>query len=106
MTKPLERLLGSDVIRQIGDTRERVPVTSFTEPGSVVGLYFSASWCPPCKSFTPRLKEFYVNKRKEGCSFEIIFISWDKDENGYNEYVSTMPWLAVPFGADKRKKVK
>ena len=25
----------------------------------VVCLYFSASWCPPCKAFTPMLEEFY-----------------------------------------------
>ena len=25
----------------------------------IVCFYFSASWCPPCRMFTPILKEFY-----------------------------------------------
>ena len=26
---------------------------------SAVGIYFSAHWCPPCRSFTPKLIESY-----------------------------------------------
>lgn len=32
----------------------------------VILVYFSAHWCPPCRAFTPVLKDFYeVSKKKE-----------------------------------------
>lgn len=66
--------------------------------GSVFGLYFSAHWCGPCRQFTPKLSAIYENLKKEGKKFEIIFTSFDRDASGFNEYYSTMPWLAIPFG--------
>ena len=27
--------------------------------GKVIGIYFSAHWCPPCRGFTPKLVEWY-----------------------------------------------
>jgi len=29
---------------------------------TVIGLYFSADWCPPCRHFTPLLTNLYANK--------------------------------------------
>ena len=29
--------------------------------GKFVGLYFTAHWCPPCRGFTPKLAEWYIN---------------------------------------------
>ena len=39
----------------------------------LVGLFFSAQWCSPCRQFTPCLVEFYLNHHKEQ-DFEIVFI--------------------------------
>lgn len=66
-------------------------------PETVVGLYFSAHWCPPCRGFTPKLAECHAELKKSGKSFEVVFISGDKDEEAFKEYMSEMPWLALPF---------
>jgi thiol-disulfide isomerase/thioredoxin len=36
-----------------------------------VALYFSASWCKPCREFTPKLVELYNKKKAEGEDFEV-----------------------------------
>ena len=28
---------------------------------------------------------------------EVVFVSSDRDSSSFNNYLSTMPWLAVPF---------
>ncbi|KAJ4836200.1 hypothetical protein Tsubulata_046627 [Turnera subulata] len=71
--------------------------------GKKVGLYFSASWCPPCRRFTPSLVEAYnelVPKEK----FEIVFVSADEDEESFNDYFAKMPWLAIPFSEEKKRE--
>ncbi|XVE92416.1 hypothetical protein REPUB_Repub01dG0095100 [Reevesia pubescens] len=64
--------------------------------GKKLGLYFSASWCGPCRRFTPKLVEVYSELSPKG-DFEIIFVSGDEDEESFNGYFSKMPWLALPF---------
>ncbi|NXP17578.1 NXNL2 protein, partial [Scytalopus superciliaris] len=46
----------------------------------VVGLYFSAGWCSPCRDFTPVLCDFYTELLEETeppAPFEVVFISSD-----------------------------
>jgi len=64
---------------------------------SPVAIYFSASWCPPCRRFTPKLIEVYKELASQGKSFEVVFASADQNEEAFNEYFAKMPWLAVPF---------
>jgi len=71
--------------------------------GKVLGLYFSAHWCPPCRGFTPALVKTYETIVKDGKNFEIIFCSGDHDENSFKEYLNEMPWKALPF-QDSREK--
>ena len=65
-----------------------------------VGIYFSASWCPPCRGFTPLLAEFYeMLQSEEGHEdvLEIIFASSDKDQSEFEAYFKKLPWLSLPF---------
>ncbi|KAG2466719.1 nucleoredoxin-like protein 2 [Erpetoichthys calabaricus] len=68
----------------------------------VVGLYFSAGWCPPCRDFTPILCDFYTELVEESdppAQFEIVFISADKNPEDMVEYMHEMhgDWLALPW---------
>ncbi|GKA02355.1 probable nucleoredoxin 1 [Tanacetum coccineum] len=85
------------LIRNNGD---QVAVSTLN--GKKVGLYFSASWCPPCQRFTPNLIDVYNELADKG-DFEIVFVSADEDEESFNGYFSKMPWLAVPFSDTKTR---
>jgi len=67
----------------------------------VVGLYFSADWCKPCREFTPQLVKFYqkVNSYlKHNNTFVIIWISQSKNIESYIYYYASMDsFYALPF---------
>ena len=65
----------------------------------LIGIYFSAHWCPPCRQFTPKLAEFYNKINSNGKKLEIIFCSSDNDEKSFNEYYNLMPWTSIPFNS-------
>ncbi|CAI5442660.1 unnamed protein product [Caenorhabditis angaria] len=71
--------------------------------GKVVGLYFSASWCPPCRAFTPKLKRFYEQIKKEHPEFEVVFVSRDREDDALVEYFNDHmgEWTYIPFGNEK-----
>ena len=87
----------SKIISSLEDER----VTS----APLVGYYFSAHWCPPCKSFTPNLAKFYKSVNAVEKKIEIIFFSWDDKEQSFTEYFSEMPWLALKFGHEKINEI-
>ncbi|XP_076447768.1 nucleoredoxin-like [Babylonia areolata] len=97
----LAKVLGTDLL---GKNGERIP-TENLKANSLIGLYFSAHWCPPCRAFTPILITCYNAIKASGKKFEIIFVSSDKDQESFDKYFAKMPWLAVPF-VDQRKVEK
>ena len=74
---------------------------STLKTAKLIGVYFSAHWCPPCRNFTPVLAKFYDDVNKNGHVFEVIFSSSDQDEKSFKEYLNTMPWIALPLGDPK-----
>lgn len=71
--------------------------------GCYIGVYFSAHWCPPCRSLTRVLVESYRKIKESGQKFEIIFISADRSEDSFKQYFKEMPWLAVPYSDETRR---
>jgi len=69
-------------------------------------LYFSASWCGPCKAFTPVLANFYEKVKAQGKDFEVVFISSDRSEDAWKEYLALHPWKALPFSDPRVRHIK
>jgi len=76
------------------------------EGAPLVGLYFSAHWCGPCRAFTPELVKFHDALKADGKAFPIVFGSSDSDKAGFDSYFADMPWLAFEFGDKKIAELK
>lgn len=87
------QLVGEQVRTKDGNK----PTAEVFADKKVVGFYFSAHWCPPCRGFTPFLSATYEDMVEEHPEFEIVFVSADRDTAQFESYYSEMPFLAVPF---------
>jgi len=94
-------LVGPSVVEPSGATRSVV-----LPADGILGIYFSAHWCPPCRAFTPQLAEFYrkFKRTAAGRRLEIVFASSDRDQAQFNEYHAQMPWPALPYSDRARKE--
>lgn len=101
---PFSEVIAGKLVNK--DSKE-VDVNEAFKDGKSVGIYFSAHWCPPCRGFTPKLVEFYNKFNAGGKKLEIIFVSWDRDEKGFKEYMdeSSMPWLAITPDDERKEKL-
>ncbi len=63
-------------------------------------VYFGADWCPPCRSFSPKLVASYNRlKRMAPEAFELVFISSDRAPSEQLKYVRHvgMPWPVLKY---------
>jgi thiol-disulfide isomerase/thioredoxin len=88
-------MLGSQLL--VGNNT--LPTSQALQNARLVGLYFSAHWCGPCRQFTPMLAEMYEHLKEEYPShgLEIVFVSSDRDQSSFQQYYGSMPWQAIPF---------
>ena len=92
----LEELIGTELVDAKGN---KVETSSLA--GKVIGLYFSASWCGPCKMFTPELVKL---RDRNDDKFEVVFVSSDRSAEDQEEYMKdyNMDWPAIPYDSPLR----
>ncbi|MFP6854514.1 MAG: thioredoxin-like domain-containing protein, partial [Opitutales bacterium] len=80
-------------------------VSRETLQGKHLGLYFSASWCPPCRTFTPKLIKF---RNERLMDFEVILVGMDRSREDQRAYVDDydMPWPSLPHDSESLSKLK
>merc|ERR1712230_347219 len=89
--------MGGQILANDGKTK--VDVSTACKASPLVGIYFSAHWCGPCRGFTPQLVTFKKMLSEEGTEFPIIFASSDRDEAAMQEYFASMEGFhAFPHG--------
>jgi len=76
---------------------EKIEIKALKEKKYIV-FFWSASWCGPCRKFTPKLVEYYKNNGG-GDQFEVIFIGVDKTEEKMQAYMkkNVMKWPTIDF---------
>jgi nucleoredoxin len=92
-------LAGKLVTLQAGALRPAAPAR--LAGARFYGVYFSASWCGPCKAFTPELADAYGKIRALYPEFEIVLVSGDRSAADMAAYMrdDKMPWPALAWDA-------
>jgi nucleoredoxin len=94
----MQRRLSGKVVRLAGNMVQ--PVGDKPLAGvKYYGLYYSASWCGPCRAFTPGFITTYRQIKQKHPEFEVVFMSADRSAEDMREYMKAdgMPWLALKY---------
>ena len=99
----MDSLSGASLVKSDGSS---VPAESALSNADLVLFYFSAHWCPPCRQFTPMLKDFYDEVNESGV--EIVFVSSDRSSNDMLSYMkeSHGDWVACEHNSATANQIK
>lgn len=83
----------------VSENGDSILLTSFKN--KITLLDFWASWCVPCRSAIPKLKNVYAKYKKNG--FEIVSISTDNSKDAWQKALikEKMQWLNLLDNTDK-----
>ena len=77
---------------------------SYAPNKSIVGLYFSASYCNYCTIFTPMLQAVYPHL--QSYDIEIVLVGSDKTDESYDEYSKHYDWPVINYYDPVRSQLR
>lgn len=86
-----KKLFGNDLFDAEG---KKVSVSNALKSRKYVGIYSSASWCGPCRIFTPKLLEF-AEKNKGKIDIVLLGFHWTKEDVCKYMKKYKMPWAGT-----------
>uniref|UniRef100_A0A0B7AXF3 Thioredoxin domain-containing protein n=1 Tax=Arion vulgaris TaxID=1028688 RepID=A0A0B7AXF3_9EUPU len=106
--KPLHDVLKGTLLQAVAGSEilQEIDANSAVDGQSVLGFYFSAHWCLPCRYFDPEIVRAYQTLRSRGEKFQVIFVSADRSEEAFQRHVAGMPWLTIPYEDSRNQAVK
>ena len=99
----MEDILGNELVTQGGAMQplaEGIPAATV----KFTGLYFGAHWAPCCRRFTTTLTEKYNEINTASKEFEVVFVSKDGNQAAFDRNFAEMPWKAITYDDESRKK--
>ena len=99
-----DEVLDGDLVRLDGKKLKKCD--DATHPAKYYVFYYTASWCPPCRAFTPSLVKWYNDNKNE--NVEIVLITSDRNEKAMEGYAAEkkMPWPQLKLSKAKIFKDK
>jgi len=99
----MDSLAGQKLVQADGSSHD---ADKILEKKDVILFYFSAHWCPPCRQFTPMLKDFYEEISDSGV--EIVFVSSDRSPDDMYSYMkeSHGDWFATEHNSALANNLK
>ena len=100
--------LNVETLSRLEEEWVAVPTETALEGKKIVCIYFSARWCPPCRTFSGVLKAAYEEILNERDDIEIVFVSSDRSSNDMKIHMkeSHGNWLALAQNPELEYEMK